>query len=114
MTKRNILMTSGLATLSLFVLGAQAVASDAIAFNSEIHSCVDAVADHANYSDASRVQHTVVKAERAFLGYALTIDTAVFAASDDDVAIRYYATYCVANGRNKPLKFRISEVDIDS
>ena len=113
MTKRNKLMTSGLAALSLFVLGGQASASDAIAFNSEIQSCVDAVGVHANYSDASRVQHTVVKAERAFLGYALTIDTAVFAASDD-VAIRSYATYCVANGRNKPLKFRISEVDIDS
>jgi hypothetical protein len=96
--------------MSILLFAGQAVASNqgGYEFDNEIEACVAEVGEHANYGDAVRVQHKIVKVKRALLGYALTIDTAVYSESDD-AAIRAYATYCVANGNNKPLRFRIRE-----
>lgn len=111
MTKRKRLMSIGLTAASLFVLAGQAAASDndKIAYDSEIKSCVAEVGHHANYDDATRVRHTVIKRKRTRIGYVFTIDTSVFANSDD-VAIREYASYCVASGSDQPVKFDINEI----
>lgn len=112
MTNRKNLLLGALAATASFGVTAQALASDTggVEFENEVRSCVAAVANHADYRGATRVQHNVVTVKRAPLGYALKIDTAVFA-DPGDAAIREYATFCVANGDYKPLRFRIREID---
>jgi hypothetical protein len=75
---------------------------------SEIDSCVAAVAEHANYDDATRVRHEVVDIKERTVGYKLTIATSVYTESGD-AAIRAYATSCVVNGNHVPMIFEISE-----
>ena len=92
-------------------IGGPAAASDNanMAFDSEVKSCVAEVGEHANYNDAIRVRHAVVKIKNTLIGYVLTIDTSVFTNSDE-IAVRKYASYCVAKGDDKPVKFRIDEI----
>ena len=110
MTKRKKLISIGLTALSLFAVGGQAAASDQekIAYQDEVNSCIAEVADFADYEDAVRVRHTVVRTKRTRLGHVFTIDTSVFAEADGD-AIREYASYCVVRGTKKPARFDISE-----
>ena len=110
MINRQQILTTA-AAITLLTIGAPAAASDngKLAYDSEVNSCVAEVGNHANYNDATRVRHTVVKIENTFIGYVLTIDTDVFANSDE-IAIREYASYCIAKGDDKPLKFRIREI----
>ncbi len=107
--RKQILTTA--AAITLLTIGAPAAASDngKLAYDSEVKSCVAEVGNHANYNDATRVRHTVVKIKNTFIGYVLTIDTEVFANSDE-IAIREYASYCIAEGDDKPVKFRIREI----
>ena len=99
------------AAITLLTIGGPAAASDNgnLAYDSEVKSCVAEVGDHANYNDAIRVRHAVVKIKSTFIGYVFTIDTSVFTDSDE-IAVREYASYCVARGNDKPVKFRIAEV----
>jgi len=99
--RKQILTTA--AAITLLTIGAPAAASDngKLAYDSEVKSCVAAVGNHANYNDATRVRHTVVKIKNTFIVYVLTIDTDVFANSDE-IAIREYASYCIAKGDDKP------------
>ena len=110
MINRPQLLTAA-ATVTLLIFGGPAAASDngKLGFDSEIKSCVAEVGDHANYEDATRVRHLIVKVKRTYIGYVFTINTAVFTDSDD-VATREYASYCVARGGDKPVKFRIDEI----
>lgn len=84
---------------------AHADRSEEIRFADELDSCVAAVTEHLDLSDANRVRHTVVEKQHSGLGYALQIETSVFANGSE----RRYAAYCVANGDGVPLKFRIDE-----
>ncbi len=104
--------------ITLLVFGGTAAASDngELRYASEVKSCVAEVGNHANYHDAIRVRHTVVKVKmrpgigpRLGIGYVFTIDTSVFTDSDE-IAARKYASYCVARGDDKPVKFRIREI----
>ena len=104
--------------ITLLVFGGNAAASDngKSEYESEVRSCVAEVANHANYSDATRVQHLVVKVKRQpgigpriGIGYVFTINTSVFTDSDE-IAVREYATYCIARGDDTLVKFRINEV----
>ncbi len=110
MTKQQQILTAATA-ITLLTIGGPAAASDngELRYDSEIKSCIAEVGEHANYSDATRVRHTVVKIKNTFIGYVLTIDTDVFADSDE-MTIRKYASYCVAKGDDKPVKFRIREI----
>ena len=117
MINRHKLFTAATA-ITLLVFGGNAAASDngKLAYDREIKSCVAEVGNHANYNDATRVQHLVVKVKRQpgigpriGIGYVFTINTSVFTDSDE-IAIREYASYCVARGDDKPVKFRIDEI----
>ena len=104
-----------LSSAALMVLAGQASANQETwsGIDSEISSCVAAVADHANYSDATKVRHAVVGVKERTVGYKLTIETSLYNDASD-AAIREYATSCVVNGSNVPMKFSISESDNDA
>ncbi len=90
------------AMLSLLTLPALTNAQRDLPFADELNSCVAAVNARINLESAERIRHTVTKEKRTGIGYALTIDTAVFYAGDE----RHYSAYCVAQGNNEPVKFR--------
>ena len=98
---------------ALLILAGQASAAKGNwqEIETEINSCVSAIADQANYDDATRVRHTVVAVKERTIGYKLTIETSIYS-DTDDAAIREYATSCVVNGNNAPMKFSISESDV--
>lgn len=102
---RNILSSA-----ALIVLAGQASAAQQVwsGIDTEISSCVAAVAEHANYSDATRVRHEVVAVKERRVGYRLTIETSLYNDASD-VAIREYATSCAVSGDNVPMKFTITE-----
>ena len=110
MTMRTKSWSIGLAAVSIFLIGGQAFASEQgkFAYYTEINSCIAEVGAKANYDDAVRIRHTVVRVKRIRMGHVFTIDTAVFVEADGD-AIREYASYCVVRGTKKPVKFDISE-----
>lgn len=108
----NKVVTKILSSAVLIVLAGQASAAQETwsGIDTEISSCVAAVADRANYSDATKVRHAVVGVKKRIVGYKLTIETSLFDEASD-IAIREYATSCVVNGSNVPVEFSISEVD---
>ena len=112
MINRQQLLTTA-AAITLLTIGAPAAASDndKLAYDSEVKTCIAEVREHTNYKDATRVQHSVVKTMNTFIGYVFTIDTSVFTDSDE-IAVREYASYCVARGDDKPVKFRIDEASV--
>jgi hypothetical protein len=85
-----------------------ATAAETLAFSDEVDSCVAAVTSRLDLDRATRVRHLVSNARRTGIGYVLTIETAVFS----DNSEKKYEAYCVANGSNAPLKFRIEETGI--
>ena len=114
--RQRILTTATAITLLVFGGNAAASDNDKLEYDSEVKSCVAEVANHANYSDATRVQHLVVKVKRQpcigpriGIGYVFTINTSVFTDSDEN-AVREYASYCVARGNDTLVNFRIDEV----
>jgi len=114
MNYRKSLATHILSAAALFVFAGQASAAQGSwqqEIETEINSCVAAIADHANYDDATRVRHSVVGVKERTVGYKLTIETSIYS-DDGDTAIREYATSCVVNGNNAPMKFSISESDL--
>lgn len=112
MNHSKTVVKSILSSAALIVLAGQASAAPETwsGIDHEIESCVVAVADHANYSDASKVRHAVVGVKERTVGYKLTIETSLYN-EDSDVAIREYATSCVVNGKNVPMQFSISEIE---
>lgn len=113
MNYRKSLTTQILSAAALILLAGQASAAKGSwqEIESEINSCVSAIAEQANYDDATRVRHTVVGVKERTVGYKLTIETSIYS-DNGDVAIREYATSCVVNGNNVPMKFSISESDV--
>ena len=103
-------ITSSFAVIGLLVFADTASAKDLedLGLEHEVNACVAEVRDHANFEDAVRVRHDIVAIERRTVGYTMNITTSVYSDAADD-AIRAYATTCVVNGNNKPMKFSISE-----
>jgi hypothetical protein len=110
MLNQNFMRSLLAATLPLGFSGAGSVAeaAETLAFAEEVDSCVAAVTSRLDLDRATRVRHLVSTAKQTGIGYVLTIETAVFFDSSE----KKYEAYCVANGDNAPLKFRIEEVDI--
>ena len=110
MIKQQQILTVA-AAITLLAIGGPAAASDngKLAYASEIYTCVAEIGDHANYDDATRALHTVVMTKKTLIGYVFTIDTSVYTESDD-IAVREYASYCVARGDDRLVKFRIREI----
>lgn len=97
------------AVLSLLLAAASGTAHAekraAFPYADELDSCVSAVTEYLDLSNVQRVRHTVVQEKRTGVGYALSIETSVFAGDDE----RRYTAYCVATGSGAPLKFTINE-----
>jgi hypothetical protein len=74
----------------------------------EVNSCVAAVREQLDYSDATRVRHDVTAIERRTVGYTLKISTSLYGENEQAV-IRAYAATCVVNGDNVPLSFDMKE-----
>ena len=110
MFNRPQLLTAA-TTIILLIFGGPAAATDngKPPYDSEVKSCVAEVGEHANYNDATRVRHTIVKIKNTTSGYVFRIGTSVFTDSDE-IAVREYASYCVAKGDDKLVKFRIKEI----
>jgi hypothetical protein len=115
MNHRKIIGSSILSAAALFILAGTATAAQGNwgEIQTEINSCVAAVAEQANYSDAARVRHAVVDVKERTVGYKLTIETTIFSESAN-TAIREYATTCVVNGNHAPMKLDISETTNDA
>ena len=107
--RQQILTTSATITLLIFGGPAAAFDNDKAAYDSEVKICVAEVGDHSNYDGAARVLHKVVMKKRTRIGYVFTIDTSVYTNSDD-TAVREYASYCVARGDDRLVRFRIREI----
>ena len=99
-----------LTVMGLFFLAGSASAATAAesGLEDEVNQCLSEVRQHLNYDDAIGVRHEVTAIERRTVGYTMKIDTAVVGEGQNET-IRAYATTCVVNGNNKPLKFVISE-----
>ncbi|MEM7501950.1 MAG: hypothetical protein AAF417_07890 [Pseudomonadota bacterium] len=97
-TKKLVQVTA----VSLLALPIFANAQRDLPFAEELNSCVAAVNARLDLESVERIRHTVTREKRTGIGYALTIDTAVFYAGDE----RHYSAYCVAQGNNEPVKFR--------
>ncbi len=112
MNYRKSLTTTILNSAALLLLAGQVSAAKGnwAEIETEINSCVAAIADHANYDDATYVRHAVVDVKERTVGYKLTIQTSIYAIRGD-AAIREYATSCVVNGHNSPMQFSISETE---
>jgi hypothetical protein len=99
-----------LTLIGLFVFsvpaGAATVAESGVA--DEVNSCVAEVRERLDYNDATHIRHEIVAIERRTVGYTLKISTSLFGEAEGEV-IRAYATTCIVNGNNKPLKFTFSE-----
>jgi len=110
MLNKNFLPGLAGAALAIALTGAGsvAVAAEKLAFAKEVDSCVAAVTSRLDLDRATRVRHLVSTAKRTGIGYVLTIETAVFFDSSE----KKYEAYCVANGDNVPVKFRIEEIEI--
>ena len=110
MINRQQILTTA-AAITLLTIGAPAAASGNVklAYDSEVKTCLAEVGGRANYEGATRVLHTVVKENRTGIGYVFTINTSVYTKSDD-TAVRKYASYCVARGDDRLVKFRIREI----
>ena len=106
-TKTAISLTlAGLYFLAAPV-GAATVAETGV--EHEVNSCVAEVRERMDTTDATRVRHDVLAIERRTVGYTLKISTSIFGA-DEGETIRAYATTCIVNGNNKPMKFSFSKV----
>ena len=98
---------SQLMVLFVFAAGSVNADDDAVPFSAELDVCVAAVNARLDLSNAHRVRHTVTKEKRTGIGYALSINTAVYAADSQ----RRYSAYCVARGNADPVKFSFSEAE---
>lgn len=110
MMKSKQLATLVLAASLGLALHASAATVDEVKYDNEVRSCVAEIGNHVNYDGASRVRHDVTLVKPKLVGYVMKIDTTIYAESAE-AAPREYATFCVVNGNNKPLKFEISSAD---
>lgn len=104
--------TFGLRNLLAGAVFAASVASGAGFYeeapSGDIDMCVAEIRERADFSDAARVRHDVVATTRRAVGFAIEIETTVYAPTRGDV-LREYESVCVATGGRSPSRFRISE-----
>jgi hypothetical protein len=104
-----IAMTASLIAVPAFSAPVVASKYEQAALDQEVQSCIAELGRRADYSDANQVRHEIVVTKRKTLGHRLDIHTSVF--SDNDEAIRAYATRCIAYRNNKPFRISVSETD---
>lgn len=112
MIKRSTLLTLAVAFAAVPVFAAPVTGNkyEQAELDQEIRSCIDEIGNHADYTDANQVRHEIVVTKRRTIGHKLDIRTSVYMDSTDN-AIRAYATKCVVYRDNKPVRFKVSEID---
>lgn len=112
MINRSTLLTLAVSFAAVPVFAAPVTSNkyEQAELDQEIRSCIDELANHANYVDASRVRHEIVVTKRRTVGHKLEIRTSVYTDSATS-AIRAYATKCVVYRDNKPVRFKVRERD---
>ena len=99
-----------LGALALFglVLGHNAAASDEYRKNEQIRTCVSAIGERADYSDADRVVHTVTRLrQRNYAELEIRVDTSVYGPED----VREYAASCVTHTLGDIVRLRVHPVE---
>ena len=99
-----------LGTLALFglVLGHNAAASDEYRKNEQIQTCVSAIGERADYSDAERVVHKVTRLrQRNYAELEIRVDTSVYGPED----VREYAASCVTHTLGDIVRLRVKTVE---
>ena len=74
----------------------------------DIDMCVAEIRERADFGDAARVRHDIVSTTRRAVGFAIEIETMVYAPETGSV-LREYETVCIATGGRAPSRFQISE-----
>lgn len=82
--------------------------ADALPYERELGSCVDAIRDNIDLRGAARVRHIVSRSDRDVRGYELTIDTFVYG----DGETRRYEAVCLTRGTLSPMKLEIDGLRI--
>lgn len=99
-----------LGTLVLFglVLSHNALARDEYRKNEQIQTCVAAIGERADYSDAERVVHKITRLrQRNYAELEIRVDTAVYGAGD----VREYAASCVTHTLGDLVRLRVKTVE---
>ncbi len=76
---------------------------------SSVATCVAAVAENADYADASIVKHNVETEERRVSGHKMNIRTIVL--DEGETVIREYASFCAIDDDDEIRRFRIRQAD---
>jgi len=87
--------------------GAATVAESGV--EDEVNACVAEVRERIDTNEVTRIRHDVVAIKRRTVGYTLKISTSLYGEAESE-AIRAYATTCIVNGNNRPMKFTFSEI----
>ena len=76
--------------------------------NEQIETCVAAIGNRADYSDAQRVVHTVTRLrQRNYAELEIRVDTAVIGEQE----VREYATSCVTDTLGGVVRLRVNSVE---
>jgi hypothetical protein len=108
--KTNLRQAVSLGTLVLFglALGQTASASDEYRKNEQIQTCVSAIGERADYSDANRVVHKVTRLrQRNYAELEIRVDTSVYGPED----VREYAASCVTHTLGDIVRLRVHPVE---
>lgn len=76
---------------------------------SSVATCVAAVAENADYAEATVVKHNVETEERRVSGHKMSIRTTVL--DERDTVIREYASFCAIDNDDEIRRFRIRQAD---
>ena len=105
-TSKRVLKSSAAALVAVIVtLPAFAESRDEYPFMDEVKSCVEETYNRIDTDGATHARHVVTEFDTSMIGYALRIETSITTPENETT----YAVYCVANGANTPIKFRIKE-----
>ena len=74
-------------------------------FMDEVRSCVEETYKRIDTERATHARHVVTDVDTSLLGYTLRIESSITTPENETT----YSIYCVANGNNSPIKFRIKE-----
>lgn len=107
-TRSRQIISLGAVLLSALAFGQAASANDEHRTDTQIRTCVAAIGDHADYTDAERVVHRITRLrQRNYAELEMRIDTAVYGAGD----VREYAASCVTHTLGDIVRLRVRPVE---
>ena len=106
MNRKIALILAGLLAANV---AAAALGDPEAAPQSSVATCVAAVAENADYAEATLVKHDVYTEERRVSGHKMNIRTIVL--DEGDTVIREYASFCAIDNDDEIRRFRIRQTD---